>query len=140
MDYTQFVTSNWPWLALSFIWSLNGPVEHMLMQTHSAQAYAKAKAVAVGVAFLASPVEFDLAIFAHPLMWVLCFVSFINTPLNAFIIKHGTPITQLPLAQVISLLLRTLFWSLLDPNGQGALTPRKCLGILAAAVSVACLR
>ena len=66
--------------------------------------------------------------------------SYVNTPLNAYIIKYGTPITQLPLAQVLSLLLRTLFWSLLDSKGEGALTPRKCLGILAAAVSVACLR
>ena len=70
----ELVTANWPWLGLSLIWSLNGPIEQVLMREYSAQSYAKAKAVAVGVAFLASPVEMDVTIFAHPLMWVLFLV------------------------------------------------------------------
>ena len=126
------------WMVLAGLWSLNGPVEGILMRTHSGAAYAKAKAIAVGATYLAAPIALEetLAIFTHPLMWLLLLVSIVNTPLNAYIIKHGNAMVQLPLAQVVSQLLRMLWWSVLLKK---PLTPKQCVGICAAAVSCACL-
>jgi hypothetical protein len=127
------------WLALAGLWSLNGPAESLLMRHHGAPAYACAKAVAVGasyVLFAPVPVPEALAVFRHPLMWVLFAVSLFNTPLNAHIIRHGDPAVQLPLAQVVSQLLRALWWAVLLGR---PLAPRQCVGIALAAASCACL-
>jgi len=99
---------------------------------------AKAKAVAVGLTYLASPIPFDetLAVVRHPLFLVLFIVSLVNTPINAHIIKYGDPAVQLPLAQVISQLLRALWWSFLDKP----LTTKQYVGIVFAALSCLCLQ
>ena len=109
------------------------------MRNHDARVYAFAKAIAVGVSYLLfAPVAFEeaLAVFGHPLMWVLFGVSLLNTPLNAYIIKHGNAAVQLPLAQVLSQLLRALWWSILLKK---PLTTKQYVGILFAAISCACL-
>ena len=46
-------------------------------------------------------------------MWVMLIVSVVNTPLNVFIIKYANPAVQLPLAQVISQLLRMIWWAII---------------------------
>ena len=142
MDETisKFLGPNATWIILAFLWSLNGPTEHSLMQHVSPAVYAKAKAVAVGAAYLATstvPWEESLQIFGHASMWVLFVVSLVNTPLNAIIIKHGNPAIQLPLAQVLSNLLRAFWWSLLLSK---PLTLKQYAGIVLAAVSCVLLR
>ena len=127
------------WMALAVLWSLNGPTESMLMRHYSPQVYSKAKALAVGAVYLASPVSVEetLSIFQRPFMWVLFFVSLVNTPLNAYIIKHGNAAIQLPLAQVLSNLLRAGWWSIILDR---PLTHKQYLGILLASISCICLR
>ena len=137
---TRFVGPGTAWIVLAVLWSLNGPTERTLMQHFSPAVYAKAKALAVGATYLASPgVSWDdtRQIFRLPAMWVLFIVSLVNTPLNAFIIKHGRPAIQLPLAQVLSNLLRAVWWSLLLSK---PLTAKQYLGIFWAAISCVLLR
>lgn len=127
------------WLALAALWSLNGPTESLLMRKHDATVYAFAKAVAVGLSYLLfAPVAFEeaLSLWSHPLMWVLFGVSLFNTPLNAYIIKHGNAAVQLPLAQVTSQLLRALWWAILLKK---PLTTKQYIGIFFAAISCVCL-
>jgi len=138
MSLKEMISLDGAWITLSVLWSLNGPLESVLMRQHSAPAYAKAKAIAVGATYLASPIALDetLAVVLHPLFAVLFIVSLVNTPMNAYIIKHGDPAVQLPLAQVISQLLRALWWSFLDKP----LTTKQYVGIVFAALSCICLR
>ena len=135
----RVVGPNTAWLVLAVLWSLNGPTERNLMRHFSPAVYSKAKALAVGATYLASPVSWDetLAIFQYPAMWILFAVSLVNTPLNAYIIKHGRPAIQLPLAQVLSNLIRALWWSLLLSK---PLTTKQYIGIFLAAVSCVLLR
>ncbi|KAL3934482.1 MAG: hypothetical protein SGBAC_009817 [Bacillariaceae sp.] len=143
------------WIFLAFLWSLNGPTERTLMMnddrtttTISPAVYSRAKALAVGAAYLATAGttatttmssfwQETLAVFYHPAMWVLLGVSLINTPLNAYIITRATPATQLPAAQVLSNLLRAVWWSWLLGK---PLTARQYVGIALAAVSCVLLR
>ena len=49
------------WVVLAVLWSLNGPTERNLMRHFSPAVYSKAKALAVGATYLASPVSWDVS-------------------------------------------------------------------------------
>ena len=124
------------WMALSVLWSLNGPLESSILRVHAGPAYAKLKAVVVGAAYLCSPVAFDWQLFSHPLMWVMLIVSVVNTPLNVYIIKYANPAVQLPLAQVVSQLLRMIWWAIILKR---PLSLKQYFGVCCAAVGTVCL-
>ena len=132
------IDPNAVWMLLASLWSLNGPVESVLMRSHSMATYSKAKALAVGATYALAPISWSetASLFQHPAMWLLLLVSIVNTPLNAYIIKYGNAVVQLPMAQVLSQVLRTVWWKfLLDKP----LTGKQCVGLCAAAVSCICL-
>ena len=116
--------------ALAVLWSVNGPVEKVLLRRHSPDAYATVKAFCVSAGYLLARRPVDVAILSNPWAWVLVAVSMLNTPIYARLLRHEDPALALPLVAASSHVLR-LAWSHLFLAATPALTARQLAGVVA---------